>query len=178
MKATEKAKEALQKIIDRSEKHIRESSHHKCDYFDTVMSNYEMAKNALSALESESVVKENLTDEKEAEDAMDVAYKIIARMGRTPFFKEDIGRSIQRYAESYHAKNCAECKKDRRISVNERLPQLDEYVLWIHENGFIFYDAIDKDWDNKYMEYFLGGYGRKERCGRITHWMKPEAPKE
>lgn len=62
------------------------------------------------------------------------------------------------------------------VSVKDRLPEIDQYVLWLHESGYIFYEAIDKDWDAEYMDYFLGGYGNKETSGPLTHWMLPEAP--
>lgn len=56
--------------------------------------------------------------------------------------------------------------------VKDVLPKIDEYVLWIHENGSMFEEAIDKDWDNEYLKYFLEGYGRKEVCGPILFWMR------
>ena len=58
------------------------------------------------------------------------------------------------------------------VSVKDKLPEIDEYVLWIWENGFIFYECIDKDWDRDIIEMFLGGY-KSEIHGPITHWMKP-----
>ena len=63
------------------------------------------------------------------------------------------------------------------ISVKDRLPEIDDYVLWIHENGSIFQECIDKDWDKEYLQYFLNGFGIKEVAGPITHWMpSPESP--
>lgn len=59
------------------------------------------------------------------------------------------------------------------ISVKDRLPEIDEYVLWRQGNGFIFMEAIDDDWDEDYLRYFLGGYGTKSIAGPITHWMPP-----
>lgn len=63
------------------------------------------------------------------------------------------------------------------ISVKTSLPDYDKYVAWCHESGYMFFEAIDKDWDSEYMEYFLGGYGNGETSGRITHWMSIEPPK-
>ena len=62
-------------------------------------------------------------------------------------------------------------KTAKWIDIKERLPGIDEYVLWIHENGFVFEESIDKDWDKEYLDYFLGGYGHKETSGAVTHWM-------
>ena len=41
----------------------------------------------------------------------------------------------------------------------------------------MFFEAIDKDWDKEYLEYFFGVYGNKESSGPITHCMpSPEYP--
>ena len=53
----------------------------------------------------------------------------------------------------------------------KELPDFDEYALWVHESGFIFMKCIDKDWDEEYMNYFIGGYGNKETSGRLVGWM-------
>ena len=63
------------------------------------------------------------------------------------------------------------------INKPENLPDIDTYVLWIHENGYVFMECIGKDWDDKYLAYFLSGYGSKEISGKITHWREaPEWP--
>lgn len=58
------------------------------------------------------------------------------------------------------------------ISVADRLPAIDEYVIWRYACGNIFQECIDKDWDKEYLDYFLSGYGLKEISGPITHWMR------
>ena len=63
------------------------------------------------------------------------------------------------------------------VSVKDRLPDYDDYVIWCYENGSMFFECIDKDWDSEYLTYFLDGSGHKESSGTITHWMpKPEYP--
>jgi hypothetical protein len=62
------------------------------------------------------------------------------------------------------------------VSVKDKLPEIDEYVLWWHESGNVFQEAIDKDWDREYLDYFLGGYGNKETSGPLTHWTKISGP--
>ncbi len=57
------------------------------------------------------------------------------------------------------------------ISVKDRLPEIDTYVIWVTESGFMFIKEIDKD----------DGAWWKEKTaysGNITHWMPlPEPPK-
>lgn len=63
------------------------------------------------------------------------------------------------------------------ISVKDSLPEIDQYVLWVWKNGFIFMECIDKDWDRYNIDMFLSGYG-SDVHGPITHWMhSPEPPK-
>lgn len=64
------------------------------------------------------------------------------------------------------------------VSVKDNLPEIDQYVLWLHENGFIFHEAIDKDWSPRIVKYFLAGRNMAELMGPITHWMLPELPTE
>lgn len=57
------------------------------------------------------------------------------------------------------------------ISAKDRLPDIDQYALWVAESGFMFIREIDKDdypWWNDNVRH----------CGLITHWMPlPEPPK-
>jgi len=57
------------------------------------------------------------------------------------------------------------------ISVNNQLPEIDEYVLWVNECANMTIFEIDKDFD--FIDY--------NNClpYKFTHWMKlPEPPKE
>ena len=62
------------------------------------------------------------------------------------------------------------------INVKDRLPENDHYVLWLHENGMVFYDALDKDMDFEYIKYFLNGNSLKEIAGPILYWCEVEYP--
>jgi len=61
------------------------------------------------------------------------------------------------------------------ISVTDKLPDIDEYVLWRLENGSVFQEAIDKDWDKEWFDGFFKGY---KNTGPIAHWMKVPQFKE
>ena len=56
------------------------------------------------------------------------------------------------------------------ISVTERLPDYDEFVLWYTDSGYIFVDHLDKDID---VARFLN----PEPMTYVTHWMPlPDPP--
>jgi len=56
------------------------------------------------------------------------------------------------------------------ISVDERLPEIDEFVLWCTEAKNMFVCEIDKDDDGS-------AFDRRPHGGTITHWMPlPEPP--
>lgn len=57
--------------------------------------------------------------------------------------------------------------KHRWIPVEERLPEVDTYVLWAYESGGISWDDIPHDADDAWLGRFLSGY---HNSGRITHW--------
>ena len=59
------------------------------------------------------------------------------------------------------------------IPITERMPDIDELVLWLYESGGIIYDCIDKDWTSKVLKNFLWG---TFASGKITHWMVPIYP--
>jgi len=62
--------------------------------------------------------------------------------------------------------------KDVRYS----LPDIDEYVLWRTESGYVFMDCIDKDSDEYSIKWFLAC---NKILGPITHWMRaPEVMEE
>lgn len=64
------------------------------------------------------------------------------------------------------------------IKVEDRLPEEEEYVLWIFENGSVIHECI-YDFDKEYLQNFLSRRMCKETRGRITHWMPvPPLPKE
>ena len=65
---------------------------------------------------------------------------------------------------------------DKWIPIESSLPDHDEYVLWYHQSGKIIQEAIDKDWDKEYLNYFLSGYGEKELSGPVTHWKREHGP--
>lgn len=67
-------------------------------------------------------------------------------------------------------------EKMKWISVKDALPEVDQYVLWLHEGGHIAQEAIDRDWSAYYFSYFLMGKATYEDYGPITHWMIPELP--
>ena len=54
------------------------------------------------------------------------------------------------------------------ISVEDRLPEIDDYVLWYNPaHGGCFIEALDKDGSLQDM------------CGASTHWMPlPEPPQK
>jgi len=65
------------------------------------------------------------------------------------------------------------------VGVHDSLPDIDEYVVWMHESGYVIYEAIDKDWDEEYMKYFLKGYGEGAISGPIILWLRlPQPPKD
>jgi len=61
------------------------------------------------------------------------------------------------------------------IKVSDRLPEIDEYVLWYCENGFIFQECLEKDRD---VNKFLKGYNLSDISGSVTHWQKIAPPKD
>jgi len=54
------------------------------------------------------------------------------------------------------------------VSVDERLPEIDQTVIWRYDSGGSFTDHLDKDMDMAYIGLFVRG---SELTGRITHWM-------
>jgi hypothetical protein len=62
------------------------------------------------------------------------------------------------------------------ISVEDRLPDFDEFVLWYIDSGNMFIDFIDKDLD---IKLFLSASYNKGKVETITHWTSlPEPPKQ
>ena len=63
------------------------------------------------------------------------------------------------------------------IKISDRLPELDETVLWIREDCFLFVDDIDhdNDWEN-FKKIWEGDL--MDAVTPITHWAKIEPPKE
>lgn len=67
--------------------------------------------------------------------------------------------------------------KTKWIDVRVQLPAIDEYVLWLYDNGSIIHDHIDKDWNNEFLQFFLSGGQARLLRGRIIAWMHvPEYP--
>lgn len=65
---------------------------------------------------------------------------------------------------------------DPWISVDDRLPEPDRYVLWWPDNGYIFMECLDKDNDENTIKQFLKGFEHK---GPVTHWQPlPPAPEK
>ena len=64
------------------------------------------------------------------------------------------------------------------IKISDRLPDIDEYVLWRHENGYIFMECIDKDWDDTFLKNFLEGRSIKDVAGPVTHWCEIIEPED
>ena len=62
------------------------------------------------------------------------------------------------------------------IKVEDKMPEKDEYVLWLYEDKHIFYQYINKYWDNYAISYFLSGGTFRKTTGRITHWCIPVYP--
>lgn len=56
------------------------------------------------------------------------------------------------------------------IPISEKLPDIDELVLWLYESGGIIYDCLDKETDVK--SFLRGTFA----SGKITHWMIPVYP--
>lgn len=56
------------------------------------------------------------------------------------------------------------------------LPEFEQMVLWLYQDGFVICERIYEDWDEEYLQYFLGGYGDGETRGRIVAWMPTAAP--
>lgn len=51
------------------------------------------------------------------------------------------------------------------VSVEDRLPEIDQYVLWCHKSGAYYVEARDKD---DYMETYED----------VTHWQLITPPKD
>ena len=66
---------------------------------------------------------------------------------------------------------------DNWISVEDELPEIDKYVLWYCESGIVFFECIDKDWDEKYLKDWIDNFNNNPR-GIITHWTTIQPPKE
>lgn len=61
------------------------------------------------------------------------------------------------------------------ISVKDRLPEEDNYVLWKYESGFVFYEDLTHDMAQDDVDRFLKG---NTISGPITHWMEIPPTKE
>jgi hypothetical protein len=58
------------------------------------------------------------------------------------------------------------------ISVEDKLPDIDDYVIWYYESGAMAIWEIDKDMNLEWLK-------KRSRGDRITHWMPlPQPPKE
>lgn len=64
-------------------------------------------------------------------------------------------------------------KEDEWIDITKQLPEIDEFVLFIYDNGCIFQSHIDKDMDGEYLTQWLKG---TKSTGPITHWMRIKSP--
>lgn len=59
------------------------------------------------------------------------------------------------------------------VPVSEGLPEIDQFVLWRFESGYILHGVMNK---GMLLDEFLGG---DDVSGKITHWMpEPEPPEE
>ncbi len=65
--------------------------------------------------------------------------------------------------------------KNKWIKVEDKLPGIDQIVLFYCENGSIFQSFIDKDYDRIFLNQFLNG---NNFTGKVTHWMDIELPKD
>lgn len=64
------------------------------------------------------------------------------------------------------------------ISVDDRLPDYDEYVLWYRSDGYVFVEGLDKDEDWDTFNDFSGLSWLGDNI-EITHWQPlPEPPKK
>jgi len=118
----------------------------------------------------------NIQAEKPAEDAKSLAIDIIDQLACDEYIGPQIGEEeltviIQSFAESYHAKKCAECKPSGWISVKERMPHEMEPVL-IYDGTMQIDQLVDAgDFPELQWEYNIENPG-------VTHWQPlPEAPK-
>ncbi len=61
------------------------------------------------------------------------------------------------------------------ISINDRTPIEEQYVLWYYDSGLVIHDCITRDMgvDDVY-NFFLGN----KHTGSITHWCVVEEPKQ
>lgn len=58
---------------------------------------------------------------------------------------------------------------------SSQLPHPGIEVLWLYEDGFIFMEAIQENWESDgYIGYFLAGRGNYWYHGSITAWAAPE----
>jgi hypothetical protein len=152
--------EAIEALIECKENSPRASADcHRCS-----------AVNTCGELDDAMLLRELLAYRQAAQADAETVRALVGEYGICQEFDIDDGVRLVQYALS---RLSAGKKQSPWISVMDRLPSIDEYVLWTHENGSIFQDAIDKDWDGAYLRYFFDGFGRKELCGPITHWMKP-----
>lgn len=62
---------------------------------------------------------------------------------------------------------------DNWIMIEDRLPDYDEYVLWICEDGNCHVEALDKDGNPwLYEGYEIDGF----QVSKATHWQYLPAP--
>jgi hypothetical protein len=60
------------------------------------------------------------------------------------------------------------------IDIRDRLPDYDELVLWIFDDGIMLVDSLDKDGNPHLLGYSVEGF----EVTPATHWMPlPEPPK-
>lgn len=111
------------------------------------------------------------------DDAMSAWKSLLDHFAKNNWrLNEDVCLSIfQQYAESYHAKKCAECKKDGAwISVEDRLPKEFDNVLVLDDSG----DVYKASWTDFGNGIYWFDFSDEEHAENITHWHPlPEAPR-
>ena len=59
------------------------------------------------------------------------------------------------------------------IDITKQLPEIDEFVLFVYDSGWMYQGHIDKDMDSEYLTQWIKG---TKTTGSITHWMRIKSP--
>ncbi len=55
------------------------------------------------------------------------------------------------------------------IPIDKELPEIDEFVLFLFENGYPFWDHLDKDYGKSELDRFFKG---SEYTGPVVAWAR------